>query len=223
MAPALADPSGIINAETFDQNLELDDDDTHAYTKDMFTMYFAQAPTAFAGMDAALAQTDLRTLADLAHFLMGSSATLALQRVAAVCQRMESIGEASLAAGPDSKAGGADGAAGATEDALKQIAELLKEGKREYADAERWLKSWYAQHNQTFESTADAAPDPEGEGDADPKPDAEAAAPLGGLHRKISGGAKGRRDRSRCAPTAAAAHRSCDAQPGPGPQTQTTV
>lgn len=130
------------------------------------------------------AQTDLRTLADLAHFLMGSSATLALQRVAAVCQRMESIGEASLAADSDSKAGGADGAAGATEDALKQIAELLKEGKREYADAERWLKSWYAQHNQTFESTADAAPDPEGEGDADPKPDAEAAAPLAGSIEK---------------------------------------
>lgn len=214
----MTDPSGIINAETFDQNLELDDDDTHAYTKDMFTMYFAQAPTAFAGMDAALyalallplsafllttcsfffrscllgnfgvghdsAQTDLRTLADLAHFLMGSSATLALQRVAAVCQRMETIGEASLAADSDSKAGGADGAAGATEDALKQIAELLKEGKREYADAERWLKSWYAQHNQTFESTADAAPDPEGEGDADPKPDAEAAAPLAGSIEK---------------------------------------
>ncbi|KAJ7366598.1 signal transduction histidine kinase [Mycena albidolilacea] len=187
MASALTDPSGIINTETFDQNLELDDDDTHAYTKDMFTMYFAQAPTAFAGMDAALAQTDLRTLADLAHFLMGSSATLALQRVAAVCQRMESIGEASLAADSDSKAAGADGAAragGATEDALKQIAELLKEGKREYADAERWLKSWYAQHNQTFESAADAAPDPEGEGDAGLKLDAEAAAPLAGSIEK---------------------------------------
>ncbi|KAF7365424.1 Histidine-phosphotransfer domain HPT domain-containing [Mycena venus] len=152
--------NGIIDFAAFDQILELDDDETHAYSKDMISMYFAQAPAAFAGMDAALAATDLRTLADLAHFLMGSSATLGIARVAATCERIESLGEATLKADADAEleAGGtADDKTrdrdidGDKESAPKQIAALLEVGKREYADAERWLRRWYADHGQGFD------------------------------------------------------------------------
>ncbi|KAJ7714187.1 signal transduction histidine kinase [Mycena metata] len=176
-----ADSTGTIDVAAFNQILDLDDDDTHAYSKDMIVMYFAQAPKAFAEMDAALAATDLRTLADLAHFLMGSSAALGIARVAASCARMEGIGEASL------KAGGKDPARGA----LEQIGALLEEVKREYADAETWLRRWYADHGQKFDEakpleTEEAA---EGSGpelksdiaegvDASPQPPPKNATPL---------------------------------------------
>lgn len=48
------DASGTIEVAAFNQILELDDDGTYTYSKDMIAMYFAQVPTAFAGMDAAL-------------------------------------------------------------------------------------------------------------------------------------------------------------------------
>ncbi|KAJ7695951.1 signal transduction histidine kinase, partial [Mycena rosella] len=128
--------SGTIDVAAFNQILDLDDDDTnYACSKDMFAVYFAQAPAAFKGMDSALAATDLRGLADLAHFLMGSSATLGIVRVAGSCARMEGVGEASR-----SRNAPADAAA------LAQLGALLTEVKREYADAETWLRRWYAEH-----------------------------------------------------------------------------
>ncbi|KAJ7645590.1 signal transduction histidine kinase, partial [Mycena polygramma] len=113
--------------EAFNQILELDDDDTHAYSKDIVAAYFAQAPDAFASMDAALTAMDLTTLADVAHFLMGSSATLGIARVAGACGRLERM----------EGAGGKDGDA---------LAKMLAEVKREYADAARWLRRWYEDH-----------------------------------------------------------------------------
>ncbi|KAJ7043881.1 signal transduction histidine kinase [Mycena alexandri] len=142
-----SDSAGTIDVAAFNQILDLDDDDTHAYSKDMIVMYFAQAPKAFAEMDAALAATDLRTLADLAHFLMGSSAALGIARVAATCARMEGVGEASLKAGAAAAEGKDPGRAGA----LEQIGALLREVKREYADAETWLRRWYTDHGQKFD------------------------------------------------------------------------
>ncbi|KAJ7857746.1 signal transduction histidine kinase [Mycena leptocephala] len=150
-----SDPTGVIDVAAFNQILELEEDDTLAYSRDMIAMYFAQAPETFAGMDAALAATDLRTLADLAHFLMGSSATLGIARVAASCERMEGLGEASLKAARENANANA-GDKDRDRDprravALEQIAALLAEVKREYADAERWLRDWYADHGQGFD------------------------------------------------------------------------
>ncbi|KAK7048159.1 hypothetical protein R3P38DRAFT_1853063 [Favolaschia claudopus] len=196
----------IINFAAFNQLLELDDDDTHEYSKDMVTMYFAQAPTAFAGMDVALyapilpaplnythpifcffspsfvflglseiplllfsavyrASKDLQGLSDLAHFLMGSSATLGIARVAFACQCMESVGKAGLLVPESSTPAAAEGDKTKTgkEDALDQVAALLAEGKREYAEAEIWLRKWYAEHGQHFDdpATKPAAQTPE--------------------------------------------------------------
>ncbi|KAF8208688.1 hypothetical protein K438DRAFT_1812722 [Mycena galopus ATCC 62051] len=155
-------PSGIpvVDIPAFDQILELDDgDDEHIYSKDMIRLYFGQA-TAFADMDAALAAAavDMRTLADRAHFLMGSSAALGVARVAAVCAEIEKVCEASLAADAERAAGADDSEATDSNDdadsrqaTLKQIAELLEEGKGEYKDAERWFRNWYAEHGQGFD------------------------------------------------------------------------
>ncbi|KAJ7505522.1 signal transduction histidine kinase [Mycena galericulata] len=150
------DPSGTIEVGAFNQILELDDDDTFKYSKEMIAMYFAQVPTAFAGMDAALASTDMRALADLAHFLVGSSASLGIARVAASCGRIEGAGKAGLKAAEAHEGGTPYDNAGA----LAELGGLLKDVKREYGDAQTWLRRWYSEHGETFdEVTAEELPE----------------------------------------------------------------
>ncbi|KAJ6557249.1 signal transduction histidine kinase [Mycena vulgaris] len=172
------DATGTIDVAAFNQILDLDDDDTHyACSKDMFAMYFAQAPAAFKGMDTALAATDLRGVADLAHFLMGSSATLGIVRVAGSCARMEGAGEAGLQAREPRRGG-----RGAETAALAQIGALLVTVKREYADAEIWLRAWYAEQGETFDEVVPPAEGADGPGDSGPAGITELeAAPMEGL------------------------------------------
>ncbi|KAJ6466497.1 hypothetical protein C8R45DRAFT_490314 [Mycena sanguinolenta] len=141
-----------VDSPAFAQILELDDpeDRAHTYSKDMFELYASQAPATFKDMDRALAATDLSTLADRAHFLMGSSAALGVARVAAVCEEMERVAEAQLAPDdppltPDPPSASGESTS-SEEQALRQIAALLEVGKREYAQAERWLRGWYVEH-----------------------------------------------------------------------------
>ncbi|KAJ7164675.1 signal transduction histidine kinase [Mycena crocata] len=158
------DPSGTINVAAFNQILELDDEDTHAYSKDMIAMYFAQVPAAFTDMDEALAAMDLRKLADLAHFLMGSSATLGIARVSSSCARMEVVGEASLKAKFDKSVD--------TSNAQAQLGALLAEVKHEYADAETWLRRWYEEQGESFDEVkVDQAAAPTADSDSQPEAD----------------------------------------------------
>lgn len=48
-----ADPSETIDIETFHQILDLDEDDTHDFSKGMAWAYFTQASTTFTEMDEA--------------------------------------------------------------------------------------------------------------------------------------------------------------------------
>ncbi|KAF7346088.1 Histidine-phosphotransfer domain HPT domain-containing protein [Mycena sanguinolenta] len=172
-----------VDSPAFSQILELDDPDdgAHTYSKDMFELYASQAPATFKDMDRALSAADFRTLADRAHFLMGSSAALGVARVAAVCEEMERVAKARLALAsehdepillvptpapasvpardPTRDPSTSDESQGglSEEQALKQIAALLEVGKREYAQAERWLRGWYVEH-------AGAAPPPSASG-----------------------------------------------------------
>lgn len=80
---------------------------------------------------------------------MGSSATLGIARVASSCERLEGVGKASLKA--DGAAADDTGGDPGRPAALEKIKALLVEVKREYADAEKWLRRWYADHGQGFE------------------------------------------------------------------------
>ena len=48
------DQDGVIDLDTFNQILDLDEDDTHDFSLGMTEAYFAQASTTFTDMDAAL-------------------------------------------------------------------------------------------------------------------------------------------------------------------------
>ncbi|EJD36186.1 histidine-phosphotransfer domain, HPT domain-containing protein [Auricularia subglabra TFB-10046 SS5] len=137
------DPSSsgdIIDMETFEQLLELEEDDSYDFSLGMTQEYFQQALTAFADMDAALAAKDLKKLSDLGHFLKGSSAALGIRKVRESCEKMQNYGK--LHDGHDRKFTEAE--------ALDRITALLARVKREYAEAETYLKKWYSEHGASL-------------------------------------------------------------------------
>ncbi|EJF61052.1 histidine-phosphotransfer domain HPT domain-containing protein [Dichomitus squalens LYAD-421 SS1] len=127
----------VIDLETFNQILDLDEDDTHDFSLGMAEAYFTQASTTFKDMDAAFEGKDLPKLSSLGHFLKGSSAALGVSAVQATCEDIQHYGALR------DETNGTD----LTEEAaLAKIGPLLKRVKREYAIAERWLQNWYKEH-----------------------------------------------------------------------------
>lgn len=134
--PAEADePEGdVIDMETFDQILDLDEDDTHEFSRGMAWAYFSQAASTFEEMDEAYTAKDLPKLSSLGHFLKGSSAALGVFKVQASCERVQHYGDKrDEEANRDLTA----------EEALAKIEVTLKRVKVEYAAAEKWLKNYY--------------------------------------------------------------------------------
>ncbi|KAI0770451.1 histidine phosphotransferase, partial [Fomes fomentarius] len=127
----------VIDLETFNQILDLDEDDTHDFSLGMAEAYFSQASTTFTDMEDAFAAKDLPKLSSLGHFLKGSSAALGVSAVQATCEHIQHYGALR------DEANGKDLTSA---DALAKIAPLLKRVKREYAIAERWLQQWYKEH-----------------------------------------------------------------------------
>ncbi|KAH9891947.1 histidine phosphotransferase, partial [Cubamyces lactineus] len=127
----------VIDLDTFNQILDLDEDDTHDFSLGMAEAYFTQASTTFVDMDQAFEKKDLEKLSSLGHFLKGSSAALGVSAVQATCEHIQHYGALR------DEENGTDLTA---EDALAKIAPLLKRVKREYEVAERWLKNWYQQN-----------------------------------------------------------------------------
>ncbi|KAI0325046.1 histidine-phosphotransfer domain HPT domain-containing protein [Cubamyces sp. BRFM 1775] len=127
----------VIDLDTFNQILDLDEDETHDFSLGMAEAYFTQASTTFVDMDQAFEKKDLAKLSSLGHFLKGSSAALGVSAVQATCEHIQHYGALR------DEENGTDLTA---EDALAKIGPLLKRVKREYEVAERWLKNWYKQN-----------------------------------------------------------------------------
>ncbi|KAJ6557248.1 histidine-phosphotransfer domain, HPT domain-containing protein [Mycena vulgaris] len=136
-----------VDMDIFGQILELDDEDTHDFSKEMVVAYFSQASTTFDDMDKALADKKLPELSALGHFLKGSSAALGISKVQAACEKMQHYGELrDEDAGTDLQPAAA----------LAKIDALLVVVKAEYADAEKWLKKWYADRDESFDDVPPA-------------------------------------------------------------------
>ncbi|KAI8994109.1 histidine phosphotransferase [Trametes punicea] len=127
----------VIDLDTFNQILDLDEDDTHDFSLGMTQAYFSQAATTFVEMDKAFDRKDLTKLSSLGHFLKGSSAALGVSAVQATCEHIQHYG-----ALRDEE----NGTDLTEEDALAKIGPLLKRVKREYEVAEKWLTDWYKQN-----------------------------------------------------------------------------
>ncbi|KAG9230046.1 hpt domain-containing protein [Amylocarpus encephaloides] len=132
----LADLGDSIDVGTFEQILEMDDDDDRDFSKSIVFGFFDQAEETFVKMDTALEKKDLKELSALGHFLKGSSATLGLNNVKDSCEKIQHYGQKKDEAGTvDEK----------DEDVcLSRIKETLVTVKDDVADAEKVLRKFYA-------------------------------------------------------------------------------
>ncbi|KAJ2956986.1 hypothetical protein NQZ79_g7242 [Umbelopsis isabellina] len=138
--PAAIDESEDDNSEdlldmaTFDQLLDMDDEEDHEFSKSIVWDYFKQAEATFEDMDGALEKEDLSELSRLGHFLKGSSAAIGLKKVKETCEKIQNIGNLKDETGIS---------AIDADQALKLIAPLLPLVKREYKEAKSHLEDFY--------------------------------------------------------------------------------
>ncbi|KAJ5540791.1 hypothetical protein N7494_005867 [Penicillium frequentans] len=135
--PQLSDVADIIDEGTFEQILEMDDDDEREFSKGIVYGFFEQAKTTFEKMEKAVADEDLDDLSSLGHFLKGSSATLGLTHVKDGCEKIQHFGarkdETGSTTQPDDKI------------SLQKIDTTVKEVKVAYAKVERFLRRYYGE------------------------------------------------------------------------------
>ncbi|KAJ5737946.1 signal transduction histidine kinase [Penicillium malachiteum] len=135
--PRLEDNSDIIDASTFEQILEMDDDDDRDFSKGIVYGFFDQAKTTFEKMESAVEKKQLDELSSLGHFLKGSSATLGLTNVKDGCEKIQHFGagkdETGTTTQPDD------------EISLKNIKTTVDEVKIAYAKVERFLRRYYGE------------------------------------------------------------------------------
>ncbi|KAF9150489.1 hypothetical protein BG015_007716 [Linnemannia schmuckeri] len=131
---------GIVDHTTFDQLLDMDLDDDDEFSRTLVHNYFEQAQRAFGDMDAAMSASDLLALSRLGHFLKGSSAQLGLLKVKASCEKLQYYGQRMDATGQHSSI--------SNEEAEKQIRVLLIQMRREYDEAESYLRDFYGEQEQ---------------------------------------------------------------------------
>ncbi|KAJ5388133.1 hypothetical protein N7509_010674 [Penicillium cosmopolitanum] len=135
--PKLSDVKELIDESTFEQILEMDDDDDRDFSKGIVYGFFDQAHATFEKIEKAIADKQLEELSQLGHFLKGSSATLGLTNVKDGCEKIQHFG-----AGKDE--------AGTTDEpdenvSLKNIDNTLQEVKVEFVKVERFLRRFYGE------------------------------------------------------------------------------
>ncbi|KAL1958161.1 hypothetical protein VTO42DRAFT_5016 [Malbranchea cinnamomea] len=81
-----------VDLSTFEQILEMDDDDSREFSRSIVYGYFEQAESTFSKMEEAISVPDLGELSQLGHFLKGSSATLGLTKVKDGCEKIQHFG-----------------------------------------------------------------------------------------------------------------------------------
>ncbi|KAJ5054156.1 uncharacterized protein L3040_000438 [Drepanopeziza brunnea f. sp. 'multigermtubi'] len=133
----LPDLGESIDALTFEQILEMDDDEEdREFSRSIVFGFFEQAEQTFGKMETALKEKDLGQLSSLGHFLKGSSATLGLTKVKDSCEKIQHYGqkkdEEGTADEPDENK------------CLERIKETLVTVKEDYKEVEKVLKKFYA-------------------------------------------------------------------------------
>ncbi|OCK74451.1 putative multistep phosphorelay regulator 1 [Lepidopterella palustris CBS 459.81] len=128
-----------IDNTTFEQILEMDDDEEREFSKSIVYDFFIQAESTFNKMDANLAKKDLAQLSALGHFLKGSSATLGLTKVKDSCEKIQHFGgnkdETGTRDEPDDEV------------CLSRLKNTIEQAKQEFHDVEKVLRKFY--HDQS--------------------------------------------------------------------------
>ncbi|CAH1765413.1 24043_t:CDS:2 [Entrophospora sp. SA101] len=124
----------LIDQETFNQLLDMDDGEDENFLLDILDDYYKQAQDTFADMETALKKKNLKKLSELGHFLKGSSAAMGLTKVKDSCEKIQHCGNKKDESGKKDIT---------EEDALIRITDLLVQVRTEYESAEAHLKGLY--------------------------------------------------------------------------------
>ncbi|PWW72003.1 histidine-phosphotransfer domain, HPT domain-containing protein, partial [Tuber magnatum] len=124
-----------IDFGTFEQILEMDDDDDREFSRAIVWGFMDQAQETFTAMRESIEKEDLERLSSLGHFLKGSSATLGLTTVKEYCEKIQHLGS-----GRD-ETGHAD--IDNPKVSLAGIKSALDEMKKEYAHVHRYFTGYY--------------------------------------------------------------------------------
>ncbi|KAJ6260290.1 hypothetical protein Dda_4515 [Drechslerella dactyloides] len=129
------DARDYVELETFEQILEMDDDDdTREFSHALVLGFFEQAQTTFEDMDQKVMERDLGQLSALGHFLKGSSATLGISKVRDCCEKIQHLGALKDETGNDD----------ISEDkALEKIRKLMPTLKSDFEAAKSFLERFY--------------------------------------------------------------------------------
>jgi osomolarity two-component system phosphorelay intermediate protein YPD1 len=127
--------SDSIDAATFEQILEMDEDEEEReFSKSIVYDFFSQAESTFVKMDTNLEQRNLKTLSELGHFLKGSSATLGLTKVKDSCEKIQHYGQKKDDTGTNDIT---------EEEGLSKLKTTIEQAKREFHDVEKVLRKFY--------------------------------------------------------------------------------
>ncbi|KAI1321032.1 hypothetical protein EDD11_008613 [Mortierella claussenii] len=129
----------VIDHETFDQLLEMDDDEERSFSKTLVWNYFDQAEESFKELDNAIAKSNFEDVRRVGHFLKGSSAALGVVRIKDSCEVLQHY--ASLKDADN------------VENIMEQEAEtcikaLLIQMRQEYEEAQVYLKALYESESE---------------------------------------------------------------------------
>ncbi|KAJ6072652.1 hypothetical protein N7467_010737 [Penicillium canescens] len=136
--PKLSDYKEILDESTFEQILEMDDDEEDRdFSKSIVYGFFEQAENTFKKMQKELDEKNLSELSALGHFLKGSSATLGLVKVKDGCEKIQHFGASKDETGtidePDNEV------------SLKAIKKTLDDVKTAYRKVEKLLRRYYGE------------------------------------------------------------------------------
>ncbi|KAJ5317158.1 hypothetical protein PENANT_c029G10468 [Penicillium antarcticum] len=149
--PKLSDYKEILDESTFEQILEMDDDEEDRdFSKSIVYGFFEQAENTFKKMEKELADKNLNELSALGHFLKGSSATLGLIKVKDGCEKIQHFGASKDETGtidePDNEV------------SLEAIKKTLNDVKIAYRKVEKLLRRYYGEEVKDEE---EKKPEPE--------------------------------------------------------------
>jgi len=141
----------VIDGPTFEQILEMDDDEEERdFSTSIVFDFFDQAKNTFKNLDKALEEENFEQLSALGHYLKGSSATLGLTKVKDSCEKIQHLGAHKDETGnkdePDDKK------------TLKKIKTIVAQAKAEFEAAEKLLRRFFGP-NAAGAAAATAADD----------------------------------------------------------------
>ncbi|KAI5818117.1 osomolarity two-component system, phosphorelay intermediate protein YPD1, partial [Pyronema omphalodes] len=128
------DPADMIDMATFEQILEMDDDDEKEFSRAIVSGFLEQAHETFGKMDEALKEKDLESLSSLGHFLKGSSATLGLIKVKDYCEKIQHFGTKRDETGTEELE---------EDECLKRIKDSLRQMRIDFDRAELYFQKLY--------------------------------------------------------------------------------